>query len=1097
MRASFPDLVSGNRVYLYPDLQPLTGGKREGTLDVFVDAKLNALLLNSSLPLAPPGKTDAQKPAADFRFDFRDQKPAAAIRVTPRPVLVHWRGKHAITLAEEKATLQFRWEAEPIVGTPETFDFRFAPGFPARWKIKSEDGALPIHHWERLDRAEISPHVFLLPGVHGELLEQILPTGSLWRFHLSEPLRKKAHFTIEASLPAGFLEEQTRRLSLMMPRADAWGWLGIPLAVETAPKSKGSKAWVIPLAAPLERDMLEQEIAVDSPLEPIHKITADGSLVVRSAAGPAEKAPFHYQLHQGSGPPFAPASTIHLWTQPEKRATSLLEWCDEANVTSYLRKDGAVFHRVHFRLWHWHDRAFDMRFPKGFEIVAVRLHETSLERLDVRADDDGVRLTLPFDQNSPFVRYEICVRERPRGQVLPGWLKVEVPALDWPIAPMDVRKRVCLENGWTPIAPAALTPIGVPARIASRSETLDWLGKAWSWGQAWWPLGTQAQRIEMLDKQRETVLTKEGNLRGDGLKKPMKLAAVMELFALVHLKDAAPLILDASAMNGLGLSGETMLAPADLSPQARRPFWEKLGLIYVPCSRGALLTSPARMQQLGLDGRGQTAELDNAIEEAILHGHDTSGGFYLVLPWLKVTAADSVGSPGATSFPIGAYRGDFQDMTEWEVSGPEGRAVLFYVIDPGLARVLGALFAILLALLAWKVQRAIGPVSCFRAHVVLLTAGILVFFLTPAAIGEYFLLPALLTACASFIVCLIRLALTRNAAGPNAGSTIARPAAGTVLGLLLLSFALGAVAQAPVERVYPIYIIDGAKPAALVPTDVIAKLDAFENQSVLGASGAVLLRSKYTGTVKDALAKFDVEYDLHSFKDQTKLVIPLAGVQLLEGATVDKTPVFPNLHKIGFVVPIKGKGPHRLRLSFTTRLKDLGDHVELAFAVPKLVQNEMSVAWSAPVQTFHCQNCWGEEKAIEEAGKALKHWQGQIGYEKEVNLRLDRLRLRDRSDGKDDRCQGGPFLGPPAVVPRAVDFASLYHRQGDARAMPNRSAGGTARAQRRGVRAAAGAAVADADRHQELANRRQRRPAAGAGMIVDLAQPTTAAISLT
>src|SRR5204863_6735897 len=117
-----------------------------------------------------------------------------------------------------------------------------------------------------------------------------------------------------------------------------------------------------------------------------------------------------------------------------------------------------------------------------------------------------------------------------------------------------------------------------------------------------------------LDAQKQTVLLAEAQMRGARLTKPLKLADAIERFAFVHLGDAAPLVIDGSALQRLGLSGETMVPLPDLSPQAGRPFWEKLGLIYVPCARGALLTSTRRMQQLGIDRPAQTGDLDGAIE---------------------------------------------------------------------------------------------------------------------------------------------------------------------------------------------------------------------------------------------------------------------------------------------------------------------------------------------------------------------------------------------------------------------------------------------------------------------------------------------------
>ena len=61
---------------------PADSKKREGALSVFADPSLHAILLNSTVPLTAGVDTgnDRRSEAADFRFDFRDQKLAMLIR---------------------------------------------------------------------------------------------------------------------------------------------------------------------------------------------------------------------------------------------------------------------------------------------------------------------------------------------------------------------------------------------------------------------------------------------------------------------------------------------------------------------------------------------------------------------------------------------------------------------------------------------------------------------------------------------------------------------------------------------------------------------------------------------------------------------------------------------------------------------------------------------------------------------------------------------------------------------------------------------------------------------------------------------------------
>ena len=136
-------------------------------------------------------RADVATAPTSFRFDFRDRKPGATVRVTGRAAIVDWQGKHHVKLSGEKAVVQFDWHAEPVVGAPASFDFRFGPGFPSTWKIRSEEGAPAVHYWERLPVQEALPHLMGLGSQHGlqsALLESMLTKSTHWRFHLAEPL---------------------------------------------------------------------------------------------------------------------------------------------------------------------------------------------------------------------------------------------------------------------------------------------------------------------------------------------------------------------------------------------------------------------------------------------------------------------------------------------------------------------------------------------------------------------------------------------------------------------------------------------------------------------------------------------------------------------------------------------------------------------------------------------------------------------------------------------------------------------------------------------------------------------------------------------
>jgi hypothetical protein len=132
----------------------------------------------------------------------------------------------------------------------------------------------------------------------------------------------------------------------------------------------------------------------------------------------------------------------------------------------------------------------------------------------------------------------------------------------------------------------------------------------------------------------------------------------------------------------------------------------------------------------------------------------------------------------------------------------------------------------------------------------------------------------------------------------------------------------------------------------------------------------------------DGLApRFEAVYDIHTFKDQASLLLPLTGVQMHEDVFLDGAPIFPSAQKTGFVFPIRNKGVHRLRLSFSAKEQPAGDHVDLRFTIPKLAQNEITLQWAVPVQAVHSLHGWGEETLVLGPGQAVKEWHAQLGYE--------------------------------------------------------------------------------------------------------------------
>src|SRR5262249_12058788 len=152
-------------------------------------------------------------------------------------------------------------------------------------------------------------------------------------------------------------EDDWRRVLPWLPRENPWEIVGGALAAEIAPQSAEGNRWTVPLMIPVQRSEFEQEIVVASKTEPIAKVLTDGGY-----ARIVDKAPMQIRLQEGSSS--LPSSTqLSVWTRPDHRATSEREQCDEAHLITYVHKDGRIYYRAQFRLWHWRERTCAVRFP--------------------------------------------------------------------------------------------------------------------------------------------------------------------------------------------------------------------------------------------------------------------------------------------------------------------------------------------------------------------------------------------------------------------------------------------------------------------------------------------------------------------------------------------------------------------------------------------------------------------------------------------------------------------------------------------------------------------------------------------------------------
>src|SRR5262249_12796175 len=126
----------------------------------------------------------------------------------------------------------------------------------------------------------------------------------------------------------------------------------------------------------------------------------------------------------------------------------------------------------------------------------------------------------------------------------------------------------------------------------------------------------------------------------------------------------------------------------------------------------------------------------------------------------------------------------------------------------------------------------------------------------------------------------------------------ARPATTVAVLLVLLAPAIfhqTAISGGPTTPV--VLLIQGANgepQTALVQPHLLKKLDEIAGRGASRLNRAVLTRARYQGTIKGSTVEFQADLDCFNFAGKSTLVIPLDGVDLLDGkAFLNGQPVFP------------------------------------------------------------------------------------------------------------------------------------------------------------------------------------------------------------
>ncbi len=657
--------------------------------------------------------------------------------------------------------------------------------------------------------------------------------------------------------------------------------------------------------------------------------------------------------------------------------------CPLAHLTTYVESGNVLLHHFRLEVGNWSLPVVEVAMPPETKrLLAVKLDGHWLEGLSPGASESSrFQIKLPAIMDRAVHHYDVYYRTE---TVWSGWptrahLVANFPKL--PVEPVARRRAWRLAPGLVPLHQEMLQTL---------SEQPDFevaLRRLWHLGDPLLAEVVPHLDEESLEPQRQVLLGAESGLRRK-LTKETTLADALERLDREYIKRQLSLVLDRSALRAASISPETHLTlPAGPGNGSSRPFWEYLELVYVPFPSGPVLTTQQQWQawQRNFGPMAQVRQAHNAaVAEAVAGEHDVLGRFVTLAAWLRTEK----GTDSSAPLFVPATEG----WTTWEPRAGHSDTPELAVIQEASLQTLGIISGLMWFVFAWSLRRVISVVWGFRLFVVwLFSLALLVTWCPPALqtiLGSLWCSTALW-----FCFWLGRIYVVPAPARQRAGNStvIARALVGSsTVWLLVMPGFWESQGRGQVNETYTVLMVESGpgQSWALLGQDLLKKLEDLDHKSDLSVE-AVLHAAHYQGRMKGKLAEFTVQYDVHNFADKARLFLPLAGVDLQEGALLDGMPVLPVVSaapKAGYVLNIAGKGTHRLVLSFTLRPAAVGDFQELRFACPRLSQNFLEWTLDSPATELKVVNCFGAESMAAKSSNNLE-LKANLGREATMHLR--------------------------------------------------------------------------------------------------------------
>lgn len=246
---------------------------------------------------------------------------------------------------------------------------------------------------------------------------------------------------------------------------------------------------------------------------------------------------------------------------------------------------------------------------------------------------------------------------------------------------------------------------------------------------------------------------------------------------------------------------------------------------------------------------------------------------------------------------------------------------------------------------------------------------------------------------------LVRAAARGTGSAKSLGATAA-------LGAIVMLPCSGGWAESPAP--FTVYLLTSRDQprevrSILAPPELVELL---AKQSAGALQPVALIGAEYDGSVNGARAEFHARYRLRSFSAApATVVIPLGGVQLQSARWNDSEihPAATRAPREGYAFEVRGPGNHEVTIQFSVPIQESGEHCELRFAIPEVIQNRLELRLPAGARTPFAVAARGAQRVLSVEGTdskpvALEADLGAVGA-LQVRWRRDPTRSRPAAVG--------------------------------------------------------------------------------------------------